>query len=251
MVRPGKVTIRIRKQDGPGQRSYDEGFTISASPDETVSSLLGRIAANPPGRMKHRNVPVVWEEGCGTGECGSCAMIINGKPMLACRAVASDFPPAPIALEPLSKFPVIRDLLVDRKRVFENLADVEGWIEINEYKTDTAQLDRPLGSTTLAEEYGRCISCGICIETCPGCNTVSAYNGPAAVASCTSYISMARSREDSIRLLKSMMNPGGLTGCGNAMNCVKTCPVGIDLTAAIAFLNSRVNNAVIKSLFGI
>jgi succinate dehydrogenase / fumarate reductase iron-sulfur subunit len=234
------IDLRIRRQDEPGGKGFWEDFHIESEAGGTVADLLRFIEANPKTVSGRLTSPVVWESGCGDGRCGSCAMIINGKPLLACRARLADFPPAPIILEPLSKFPVVRDLWVDRSAVFDSLKRAEVWLESSEKFSPVPNYS----------DYARCIHCGICLEACPNFNSVSQFIGPAAIALSASYQEQMPDSPDTRRLQVALMKPGGITGCGSAMNCVKLCPMEIPLTTAIAVTNRRVNKAAWKILKG-
>ncbi len=233
------IDLRIRRQDKPGGKGYWEEFRLKCGPGATVADLLKFIEADPKVASGRWTSPVAWESGCGDGHCGSCAMIINGKPLLACRAQLDDFPPAPIVLEPLSKFPVVRDLWVDRSALFESLKRAEVWLESSpKFSSDPNYSD-----------YARCIHCGICLEACPNFNPVSRFIGPAAIALSAAYQEQTPDSPDARRLQLALMKPGGITGCGSAMNCVKLCPTGIPLTTAIAATNRKLNNSL-RSAFG-
>jgi succinate dehydrogenase / fumarate reductase iron-sulfur subunit len=241
MPRRRLIDLKVRRQDGPNRRPYWEGFLLERHREETVADLLRLIEVNPTTAKGRRTSTVVWEHGCGDGNCGSCAMLINGKPLLACRAMLDDFPPSPIILEPLTKFPVIRDLWVDRTAVFEALKRVESWLEVDSYQDSAPGRKVPPDAAGRACEFARCIHCGICLEVCPSFNRVSRYVGAAAIASSAAYQELQPEADNTRLLQRVMMQPGGVTGCGSAMNCVKLCPQGIPLTNAIAITNRRVN----------
>src|SRR5690349_23620893 len=114
-----------------------------------------------------RHVPApAWEASCLEEVCGSCAMRVNGEPRMACTALVDQLS-QPITLEPMSKFPVVRDLIVDRSRMFDALKRVYAWIPID----GTYDLGPgPRMSPTLQQlrySLDRCITCGCCLEVCP------------------------------------------------------------------------------------
>jgi succinate dehydrogenase / fumarate reductase iron-sulfur subunit len=169
---------------------------------------------------------------------------------LACRAKIRDFPPAPIVLEPLLKFPLIRDLWVDRSEVFESLKRVEAWIEVDSYADPGFYANIPREAADMAREYAKCIHCGICLEGCPSYNSISEYVGPAAIVSSAVYQELAPFGPQTDRLQRLLMFVGGVVDCGKALNCVKLCPQGIPLTTAIAITSRRVNAKAWRSLMG-
>jgi len=245
-----KVKLRVRRQDGPGERSYWEDFILDWRDDDTVADLLHAVAENPVTESGGETNPIVWEDGCGSGDCGSCAMLINGKPLLACRAKVADFPPAPIMLEPLSKFPLVRDLWVDRSVIDESLKQLEVWIETDSYQPAESGPTVSPEAAKNAQEFARCIHCGICIEACPSVSSISEYRGPLAISASAAYLELQPSGLQNDRLQQSLMQPGGVADCGNAGNCVHLCPRGIPLTTAIAMANRRVNATAWKRLRG-
>ena len=95
-----------------------------------VTSALMEIAANPVTRDGKQTTPITYDSNCLEEICGSCAMLINGKARMACSALL-DHLDQPIKLEPFSKFPVVRDLSVDRSVLFENLKKVKAWVPVD------------------------------------------------------------------------------------------------------------------------
>lgn len=244
------VKLKVRRQDEPGDKIYWDEFILNWDGDNTVADLLRMIAKDPFTADGESTSPVVWEDGCGSGHCGSCAMLINGKPLLACRAKVEDFPPAPIILEPLVKFPVVRDLWVDRSIIFESLKQLESWMKLDKYADTGPGAHITPDAADRAREFARCIHCGICIEACPSVSSISEYTGPAAIASSAAYLELNPSGHQSERMQYALMQPGGSAGCGKSLNCARLCPQGIPLTSAIAMVNQRINETAWNRLRG-
>ncbi len=115
------VLIKIKRQLTPNAKPSWEEFEIPYKRNMNVTSALMEIAANPVTRDGKQTTPVTYDSNCLEEICGSCAMLINGSARMACSALL-DHLDHPIKLEPFSKFPVVRDLAVDRSVLFENLA---------------------------------------------------------------------------------------------------------------------------------
>src|SRR5213595_886790 len=114
MAQDGKVVIiKIRRQAAPKSQLYWEEFSLPWKPGMNVISAMMDIAANPVTKDGKPTTPIAYDSNCLEEICGSCAMLINGKAKMACSALVDRFE-QPITVEPLSKFPLVRDLSVDR-----------------------------------------------------------------------------------------------------------------------------------------
>jgi hypothetical protein len=121
------VLFKIKRQADPNSAAQWEGFEIRWKPGMNVISSLMEIAANPVTTAGVTTSPVTYDANCLEEVCGSCAMVINGKARMACSALVDQLE-QPIRVEPLTKFPVVRDLAVDRSVIFENLKAVKAWV---------------------------------------------------------------------------------------------------------------------------
>src|SRR5579885_2457403 len=143
--------------------SRHEEFELPWKPGMNVISSLMDIALNPKTRDGRETTPITYDSNCLEEVCGSCAMLINGKARMACSALVDKLE-QPIRLEPFSKFPVVRDLSVDRSVLFENLKAVKAWVPID----GTYDLG-PGPKMSMHDQEARyplsnCISCTICME---------------------------------------------------------------------------------------
>src|SRR5512143_1324747 len=175
------VIIKITRQATPKESAHWEEFELTWKPGMNVISALMEIAANPKTRDGQPTTPITYDSNCLEEVCGSCAMLINGKAKMACSALVDNLE-QPIKLEPLSKFPVVRDLAVDRSVLFENLKKVKAWIPID----GTYDLGAGPHMTPQDQEYtyplSRCISCCCCMEVCPQFNDSTGFVGAAAIS---------------------------------------------------------------------
>lgn len=124
------VTFIIQRQDNPESEPYDETFEVPYRPNMNVISALMEIRRNPVNAKGEKTTPVVWEMNCLEEVCGACSMVINGKPRQACSALVDKLQ-QPIRLAPMRTFPVVRDLQIDRGRMFDSLKKVKAWIPID------------------------------------------------------------------------------------------------------------------------
>src|ERR1700724_2792411 len=127
---PSTIKVEIKRQPTPDAPSTTEKFEVPYRPGMNITSLLGEIALNPVDVTGKPTTPITYDSNCLEEICGSCAMLINGKAAMACSALL-DHLDQPIKLEPFSKFPVVRDLAVDRSVLFENLKKVKAWVPVD------------------------------------------------------------------------------------------------------------------------
>src|SRR5262244_4569997 len=124
------ILFKIRRQSSPEDKPRWEEFSLAWQPGMNVISSMMEIARNPVTRDGKPTTPITYDSNCLEEVCGSCAMLINGKARMACSALIDQLE-QPIRLEPFSKFPVVRDLAVDRNVIFENLKRVKAWVPID------------------------------------------------------------------------------------------------------------------------
>lgn len=256
------VELRIRRQDNPGAKAYWQRFEVPVRPGANIVSVLMDLREQPITVEGQRVDPVAFEHNCMEEVCGACAMLINGKPRPSCSALIDDLD-APITLEPLPKFPVVRDLMVDRSRLLENLKRVKAWVRID------GAWDIHEGAPRLSPAdwaanylYSRCMSCGCCMAACPQFGDASdaldaerqgagtGFVGPAPLAQVRLMNAHPTGRYDRAERLHAIMADGGLSDCGNAQNCVRVCPKEIPLTTAIGELGRQTTLQMLKDLFG-
>jgi succinate dehydrogenase / fumarate reductase iron-sulfur subunit len=170
----------------------------------------------------------------------------------ACSALVEKIaePEEPITLQPMSKFPLVRDLFVDRQRLFDNLKRTKCWVPID----GTYDLGPgPPASQELQEErypLSRCISCGCCLEACPQYTAANHFVGAAIftqVKLFNIHPSGAALKSDR---LNAMTEAGGIADCSKAGNCVVVCPKNIQNLESIASVGRQVLIHTVKQFFG-
>ncbi|AUX37764.1 MULTISPECIES: succinate dehydrogenase iron-sulfur subunit [Sorangium] len=232
------VHLRVRRQDTadrPETRRWEE-FKVPYLPQMNVISALQQIQRDPRTVDGKEVAPVVWEAVCLEEVCGSCTMVINGRVRQACSALVDQIAPKGevITLEPMSKFPLVRDLLVDRSRMFEDMKRVRAWIDID----GTHELGPgPRESPERQEErypLSRCMTCGCCVEACPQYNDGTKFVGAFAINLVRLYNMHPSGAMHAGERLESVMGEGGITDCGKSQNCVEVCPKEIPLVDSLA-----------------
>ncbi|MEW8690633.1 MAG: succinate dehydrogenase iron-sulfur subunit [Candidatus Thiodiazotropha endolucinida] len=244
------IELRIRRQDTPYSPPYWQTFSIPYREGHNIVSALMVIREHPLTQEGQLVDPVAWEFNCMEEVCGACSMVINGKPRQACSTLI-DCLEQPVKLEPLGKFPVVRDLMVDRSKIFSDLKRVRAWIEIDG-AWDIHQGAPRISPETWKESYlySRCMSCGCCMDACPQYGMEKEFVGPAALAAVRLMNNHPTGSYHQQQRLHAIMGDGGLSDCGNAQNCVRVCPKQIPLTAAIGELGRQTTLQLLRDLFG-
>src|SRR5215470_384477 len=233
-----QVIVRVKRQVSGQGSPYWEEFALKWRPSMNVIICLRDIAENPVTRGGKKTTPIAFDSNCLEEVCGSCAMLINGRARMACSALVDQLE-QPIRLEPFSKFPVVRDLAVDRQFMFESLKRVKAWIPIDgSYNLG----EGPRMAAEVQEKaypLSRCITCGNCLEVCPQVNSHSEFMGAAIFSQVRLFNMHPTGSMQAKERLKAVMGHGGIEDCANAQNCVAACPKEIPLTESLAEINRQ------------
>ncbi len=236
----------------PGEQYWEE-FELERKPFYNVISALMDIQKSPYNRRGQKVEPVVWEQGCLEEVCGSCSMLINGKPRQSCTAIVdaliTQTGSTTITLAPFTKFPLVRDLYVDRTKMFEDLIRVKAWIDTEGSPTNDfgPRISQKKQETMYV--LSTCMTCGCCSEACPQVNTRSKFIGPAPISQVRLFNLNPVGEMQKEDRLHALMQEGGISDCGNAQNCVQVCPKGIPLTESIAVAGRDTTNQAFHDFF--
>jgi succinate dehydrogenase / fumarate reductase, iron-sulfur subunit len=242
------VIIKIKRQKSPNDKPYWDEFELTWKRGMNVISAMMDIATNPVTRDGKTTTPIAYDSNCLEEVCGSCSMLINGRARMACSALVDKLE-QPIRIEPLSKFPIIRDLSVDRSVLFENLKRVKAWVPIDgTYDLGSGPRVFPQQQEA-AYPLSRCISCCCCMEVCPQFNDKTNFVGAATIAQVKLFNVHPSGKVLKEDRLHALMGDGGIQECGYAQNCVEACPKDIPLTTAIADVGGQVMKQAIKDIF--
>ena len=247
------IKVEIKRQATPDAPARSEKFEIPYRPNMNITSLLGEIAANPVTTNGNVTTAIAYDANCLEEICGSCAMLINGKARMACSALVDKLrgkdSDDPITLAPLSKFPVVRDLAVDRSVLFENLKAVKAWVPIDgSYDLGAGPRQFP---QIQEQRYplSNCISCTICMEVCPQFNDSTSFVGAATIAQVKLFNMDPAGKVLKEERLRALAGDGGVQECGMAQNCVAACPKQLPLIEAISDVSRDVVFQQVKDLF--
>lgn len=256
---PHSFEVRILRQKAPGESSYWESHKVEYEQGMNIISTLQKIAAKSENADGASVAPVAWDCNCLEEVCGACTMVVNGRVRQACTALvdnllASDV--KSIELRPMTKFPVVRDLVVDRGRMFKALEKVKAWVSVDGYFDLGAGPPQSRASQEESYPLSQCMSCGCCVEACPQYTKVElkqkegetdeafeirkneAYEknfiGPHAISQAMLFNANPIGKMQANERLDALTDQGGIQMCGNAQNCVAVCPKEIPLTTSIA-----------------
>ena len=233
--------LEIARRTAPDAPEYRQTFVFETDDDQaTVATALRELNARPQlaDVDGNRAAPIRWECSCLQKKCGACAMIIGGVPRLACDTRLAKLRGERVTLEPLRKFPVIADLLVDRDAVFERLR------ELDAYLTSEVGLPARRSANEAAYEASRCLECCCCLEVCPNFSTQGAFGGMATMVPLSRLLAEAPKGSPDRAALADSYRQAVFAGCGKSLACRNICPAGID----IAHLMSRSNAAAVWGL---
>ena len=239
------MVVRIERRNGPEAAPHWEEFHVPYRPNSNVISVLMQIQRDPRTADGKTTTPPSWDAACLEEVCGSCTMNINGKVRQACSALIDKLE-QPVRLSPMKKFPLIRDLAVDRSKMFEALKRVKAWIPID------GTYDLGPGPRVAPEEQelnyslSTCMTCGCCLEACPQVSESAPFIGAAAISQVRLFNNHPTGQMNADERLRGLMGPGGVTDCGKAGNCVQVCPKGIPLTSSIAEMARETTKQALK-----
>ena len=224
------MIVKIKRQAAPDLEAYWQSFQYNGPRHVTVAAVLDALNytddlfdtdGNPASRIR-------WECSCMQAVCGGCAMVINGVPALACDTFADQGKGDLLVLEPLSKFPVVSDLVVDRSVIYAHLQDAKAYLE-QPAKANSHQH---------AQQYSvaKCLKCGLCLEVCPNYHPGGAFYG--AMLANESYLIDSQSAERPSAVIDAYKKHFG-AGCSKALSCQTVCPMKIETLTSILRMNRK------------
>ena len=224
------MIVKIKRQETPESAPYWQSFNYDGPKHVTVSAVLDAlnytddlfdVDEKPAARIR-------WECSCMQAMCGGCAMVINGIPALACATFADEVKGKELVLEPLSKFPVVGDLIVDRSIIYENLIQAKAYLE-NFAGNDKGQHNQQYS-------VAKCLKCGLCLEVCPNYRPGGDFFG--AVLANESYLIASQTADKKASVIKEYKKHFG-AGCSKALSCQSVCPMKIETITSILRMNRK------------
>lgn len=210
--------------EGNGESTFQK-YDVPYHEHWVVLDALNWIKDEVDGTLSYR-----WS--CRMGVCGSCGMMVNGQPKLTCAAFLKDYYPSPIRVEPLSYFPVERDLVIDINGFLAKLKSITPWLVREDEKplSEGEYLQSP-NELASFKQYSMCINCLLCYAACPVVGAEEDFIGPAAMALAQRY--NLDSRDQGEHLREALATDEGAWGCTFVGECAEVCPKKVDPAGAI------------------
>jgi succinate dehydrogenase/fumarate reductase iron-sulfur protein len=237
------MKLRIARSREGGEITHYDLYKIDLTKGMTILDALFQVQDRMDSSLSFRY-------SCRGAVCGSCSMLINKQPRLACKTQAATIqkedmklktfsvleelpkgwnPEEEILIEPLPNMPILKDLVVDMSRFYHSLESMKLWmdpIEGNEPYLQSPEERKRI------EKSVNCILCAICHGSCPVNAEHDDYIGPAALAKAWRFYEDNRVQDKS-RYLEAAQVKNGAPLCDLIMNCVKACPKGVAPGGAI------------------
>jgi succinate dehydrogenase / fumarate reductase iron-sulfur subunit len=207
--------------------------------DYTIPWLAGMTVLDGLWKIKETVDPSLsWRFSCRMGICGSCGMMINGSPRLACNTQVSELGASRVAVAPLPNFNIVRDLVPDLAPMFRAHREAQPFLlreDTEEQENPTAEFAQSAHELEQYLQFSYCIKCGCCMAACPTYATDPAYPGPMPLAQAHRY--NTDSRDGGFAKRKSVLSGGkGPWKCHFAGECSRVCPKGVDPAKAIQLM---------------
>ena len=213
-----------------GAEGRFQSFDVPRQPSQTVLDVVTYI-------QRHLDPALAYRFACRVGMCGSCAMMVNGRPRWTCRTHVDKVSAAGVLeLAPLANFPVVKDLVADMREFFDKWARARGQFAGGSTREEPfAKVDPASPERREADAGIECIGCGVCYASCDVVAWKPDYLGPAALNRAWTLVNDARDRGQAARLA-AVATDAGCHACHTLMSCTEHCPKQLSPTRAIAGL---------------
>jgi fumarate reductase iron-sulfur subunit len=240
-----KLTFHVFRYNplDPSSQPHMQDFFLEETDSLTIFIALNKIREEQDGSLQ-------FDFCCRAGICGSCAMLINGRPDLACHTKTRDLPEE-ITLLPLPVFKLIGDLSVDTGNWFRAMNEkVESWVHTDKVFDSKAEEERM--NNTLAEEIyelERCIECGCCVAACGTANMRPDFIGAVALNRIARFMMDPRDERSEKDYFEVVGTDEGIFGCMGLLGCEDVCPKDLPLQDQLGMIRRKMGWGAIKHLF--
>jgi succinate dehydrogenase / fumarate reductase iron-sulfur subunit len=251
-----QICFQIHRQLSDSS-ARNQTYVIDISPGKTVLDCLNQIKWELDGSLAFR-------KNCRNTICGSCGMHINGRAALACQqTIAMELERLPmhhlssetseenhlptITVRPLPNLPVIKDLVVDMSRFWQNLERIDPYIKTQNRAIPAQEFLQSPTERAALDPMSNCIMCGACYSECNAQVVIPDFIGPHALAKLNRLFSDSRDTEDETRLAQANTPLQGVWGCTRCLNCNAVCPMGVAPLDQIHHLKQPLLTSTLKS----
>ena len=233
------LTFKIKRfNPAVDTEPYWDSYELECDSGTTVLIAVQELIAKQDG-------PIAMRYNCRAGVCGSCAVLVNKKYMLACETLVLQLDKKEIKLEPLPFYPVIKDLVVDMTQFYEKLLAIEPYLKRDHSKDPETEILQSPEDFHIIEDATKCILCGACHSSCVSVWTDKNYLGPAALLKAFRFANDTRD-EDKRQRISRITAEDGVYRCHTAFNCVEACPKELNPTEAIQTLKRQSVKQIFK-----
>jgi fumarate reductase iron-sulfur subunit len=230
------LKVKILRFDPKVKDSIPEVITyeVEEAPGMTLFIALNEIREKQEPSLQYDFV-------CRAGICGSCAMIINGRPGLACRT-STNFLPAEINLVPLPVFELIGDLSVNTGKWMRKMSErLETWIHDKEKEIDYSKIEEKMDPDKAEEIYelDRCVECGCCVAGCGTIRMKEDFVGAVGLNKIARFEVDPRDNRTHDDFYELIGDENGVFGCMSLMGCEDVCPKDLPLQHKIAYIRRK------------
>lgn len=241
------LTFNIFRYDpqDPNDKPKMQSFQLDETNGMTVFIALNRLREEQDSSLQFDFV-------CRAGICGSCAMVINGKPTLACRTLTKNFADGEITLLPLPGFELIGDLSVNTGKFMRELAERIGtWLHPKATEQDIDSLEAPMDPEEAIKVYEleRCVECGICVSSCATKQMRDTFIGAVGLMKIARFEKDSRDARTADDYYHIIGNQDGVFGCMTLLGCQDNCPKDLPHMEQIAYLRRKMaKNIFVKNV---
>jgi succinate dehydrogenase/fumarate reductase iron-sulfur protein len=214
-----KVLVKVLRGEG-NRRGEWQAYSVEVSTSATVLEVLSAIRREQDGTLAFR-------EGCGAELCGSCGMLVNQRPALACATSIGALQGQEVRLEPLPGFEVVRDLVVDFRPMHAAAERMKPYL-LRRTAPPAEEVVQSAEDWTRLSEAARCITCGVCLAACPLWRLNQGFMGAAAAVKGYRFLADSRDEGTGERLAGAGDEQSGVWRCHSVLECTRTCPAEID-----------------------
>lgn len=229
-----QVSILRYNPADPDSVPHLQTYSVSETDSMTLYILLNELRDTQDPSLQFDFV-------CRAGICGSCAMLVNGKPTLACRCLTRDLPDH-FTLAPLPGFELIGDLSVNTGKWMRGMSErIQSWCHLNDDNVNLSKIETPMDPHLAEEIYllDRCVECGCCVASCGNFRMRPDFVGAVAINKISRFRLDPRDHRNDADYYEILGTESGVFGCMSLLACHDFCPKDLPLKTQIAFMRRK------------